>query len=130
MVHSCCHFWCIPNCHFWCIFNYRLHFSQMFEFKPYCVLLNSKNKSYNLLNATKTLNEIDDFNNEIIDELDSIVLFDCERKSLMSNFSLEEINKWNSDYDTSFKKYLIITFGKEYQSINVSVCPSTYFIIS
>ena len=24
MVHSCCHFWCIPNCHFWCIFNYRL----------------------------------------------------------------------------------------------------------
>jgi hypothetical protein len=93
-------------------------FSQKFEFKPYCVLMNSKNKSYNLLNATKSLNEIDDFNNEIIDELDSIVLFDCERKSLMSNFSLEEINKWNSDYDTSFKKYLIITFGKEYQSIN------------
>jgi hypothetical protein len=98
--------------------NFCSSFSQMFEFKPYCVLLNSKNKSYNLLNATKTLNEIDDFNNEIIDELDSIVLFDCERKSLMSNFSLEEINKWNSDYDTSFKKYLIITFGKEYQSIN------------
>ena len=24
MVHSCCHFWCIPNCHFWCILNYRL----------------------------------------------------------------------------------------------------------
>lgn len=92
--------------------------SQIFEFKPYCVLINSKNKSYNLLNATKTLNEIDAINNEIIDELDSIVLFDCERKSLMSNFSLEEINKWNSDYDTSFKKYLIITFGKEYQSIN------------
>lgn len=92
--------------------------SQIFEFKPYCVLINSKNKSYNLLNATKTLNEIDAINNEIIDELDSIVLFDCERKSLMSNFSLEEINKWNSDYDTSFKKYLIITFGKEYQSIH------------
>jgi hypothetical protein len=36
----------------------------------------------------------------------------------MSNFSLEEINKWNSDYDTSFKKYLIITFGREYPSIN------------
>ena len=27
MVHSCCHFWCIPNCHFWCIFNYRLQFN-------------------------------------------------------------------------------------------------------
>jgi hypothetical protein len=98
--------------------NFCSSVSQMFEFKPYCVLINSKNKSYNLLNATKTLNEIDAINNEIIDELDSIVLFDCERKSLMSNFSLEEINKWNSDYDTSFKKYLIITFGKEYQSIN------------
>ncbi len=98
--------------------NFCSSLSQIFEFKPYCVLLNSKNKSYNLLNATKTLNEIDAFNNNIIDELDSIVLFDCERKSLMSNFSLEEINKWNSDYDTSFKKYLIITFGKEYQSIN------------
>lgn len=98
--------------------NFCSSVSQIFEFKPYCVLINSKNKSYNLLNATKTLNEIDAINNEIIDELDSIVLFDCERKSLMSNFSLEEINKWNSDYDTSFKKYLIITFGKEYQSIN------------
>lgn len=98
--------------------NFCSSVSQIFEFKPYCVLINSKNKSYNLLNATKTLNEIDAINNEIIDELDSIVLFDCERKSLMSNFSLEEINKWNSDYDTSFKKYLIFTFGKEYPSIN------------
>lgn len=104
------------------IFNTQKNFcssvSQIFEFKPYSVLLNSKNKSYNLLNATKTLNEIDTINNEIIDELDSIILFDCERKSLMSNFSFEEINKWNSDYDTSFKKYLIVTFGKEYPSIN------------
>jgi hypothetical protein len=98
--------------------NFCSSVSQKFEFKPYCVLMNSKNKSYNLLNATKTLNEIDTINNEIIDELDSILLFDCERKSLMSNFSLEEINKWNSDYDTSFKKYLIITFGREYPSIN------------
>lgn len=104
------------------IINTKINFcssvSQTFEFKPYCILPNSKNKSYNLLNATKTLNEIDALNNSIIDELDSIVLFDCERKSLMSNFSLEEIKKWNSDYDTNFKKYFIITFGNEYQSIN------------
>lgn len=104
------------------IFNTQKHFSnsisQLFEFKPYCSLLNSKNKSYNILNATNTLNDIDSINNEIMDELDSIILFDCERKSLMSNFSFEEINKWNSDYDTSFKKYLIVTFGKEYPSIN------------
>ncbi len=104
------------------IFNTQKHFcrsiTQIFEFKPYCVSFNSKYKSYNLLNATNTLNEIDNINNEIIDGLDSIVLFDCERKSVMSNFSFEEIYKWNSDFDTCFKKYLIITFGKEYQSIN------------
>ena len=51
------------------IINTKINFcssvSQIFEFKPYCVLLNSKNKSYNLLNATQTLNEIDAFNNEI-----------------------------------------------------------------
>jgi len=98
--------------------NFCSSVSQIFEFKPYCVLLNSNNKSYNLLNATKTLREIDTINNEIIDSLDLIILFDCERKNLMSNFSFEEINKWNSDYDSRFKKYLIITFGKEYQSIN------------
>ena len=104
------------------IFNAQKNFcrsvSEIFEFKPFCVELNSKYPSYNLLNADKTLNEIDAINNEIINELDSIVLFDCERRSIMFNFSFEEINKWNSDYDTSFKKYLIITFGKEYQSIN------------
>ena len=98
--------------------NFCSSVSQIFEFKPYCVSINSKYKSYNILNATKTLNEIDIINNKIIDDLDSILLFDCERKSLMTNFSLEKINEWNSDYDTIFKKYLIITFGKEYQSIN------------
>lgn len=98
--------------------NFCSSVSRIFEFKPYCILLDSKNKSYNLLNTTKTLNDIDAVNKEIIDELDSIVLFDCERKSVMSNFSFEEINKWNSDYDTSFNQYLIITFGKEYPSIN------------
>jgi len=103
------------------IFNTQKNFCssvwKKFEFNPYCLLLNSKNKSYNLLNATQTLNEIDIINNELIDELDSIVLFDCERKSLMSNFSFEEINKWNSDYGTKFTKYLIITFGND-KSIN------------
>lgn len=89
-----------------------------FEFKPYCISLNSKNKSYNIINATHTLNEIDKIDSELIDEFDLVVLFDCERKSLMSNFSFEEINKWNSDYNTRFSKYLIVTFGKKHQSIN------------
>lgn len=25
VVHSCSHFWYIPNCHFWRIATYRLH---------------------------------------------------------------------------------------------------------
>jgi len=104
------------------IFNVQKNFcsslSEIFEFRPYCKNLNNKNKSYNLLNATNTLNEIDSANNEIIDELDSVILFDCERKRIMTNFSFEEINKWNSDYGTRFSKYLIITFSKENSSIN------------
>jgi hypothetical protein len=104
------------------IFNVQKNFcsslSQTFEFRPYCTIINDKNKSYNLLNATNTLNEIDLSNNEIIDELDSVILFDCERKRVMTNFSFEELIKWNTDYDTRFTKYLIITFGKDFSSIN------------
>lgn len=92
--------------------------SQKFEFKPYIISINSNRKSYNLANTNNTLNEIDEINNQIINELDSIILFDCERKRLMTNFSFEEITKWNTDYDTRFTKYLIITFGKDYSSIN------------
>lgn len=89
-----------------------------FEYFPIAIELNEASYSANLLNSNKTLNEIDKFNSEIINELDSIVLFDCEHKSLMTNYSFAEINKWNSDYDTNFMQFLIITFGKEYQSIN------------
>lgn len=104
------------------ILNTQINFchllNQLFKSNPFAISLVSKYQSYNLLNATKTLNELDAIDNEIIDELDWIVLFDCERKNLMSNFSYEEIKRWNFEYETNFNKYLIITFGKEYQSIN------------
>lgn len=104
------------------IFNVQKNFcsslSQKFEFRPYAKSIDNNRESYNLLNATRTLNEIDEINSQIIDELDSIILFDCERKRIMTNFSFEEIAKWNTDYDTKFTKYLIITFGKESSSIN------------
>ena len=106
------------------IFNVQNKFSrslfQRFEFRPYTKPIDNNRESYSLLNATRTLNEIDEFNNQIIDELDSIVLFDCERKRIMTNFSFEEIEKWNTDYNTKFTKYLLITFGKESFSINYS----------
>lgn len=104
------------------IFNLQKNFcyslSQKFEFRPYTKSIDNNRESYNLVNATRTLNEIDEINNQIIDELDSIILFDCERKRIMTNFSFEEITKWNTDYDTKFTKYLIITFGKNSSSIN------------
>lgn len=104
------------------IFNVQKNFcsslSQKFEFRPYAKSIDNNRESYNLVNATRTLNEIDEINNQIIDELDSIILFDCERKRIMTNFSFEEIAKWNTDYDTKFTKYLIITFGKVSSSIN------------
>lgn len=104
------------------IFNLQKNFcnslSQKFEFRPYTKSIDNNRESYNLVNATRTLNEIDEVNNQIIDELDSIILFDCERKRIMTNFSFEEIAKWNTDYDTKFTKYLIITFGKKSSSIN------------
>lgn len=104
------------------IFNLQKNFcsslSQKFEFRPYTKSVDNNRESYNLVNATRTLNEIDEINNQIIDELDSIILFDCERKRIMTNFSFEEINKWNTDYDTRFTKYLIVTFGKDFSSIN------------
>lgn len=98
--------------------NFCSSLSQKFEFRPYIKSIDNKRESYNLVNAIKTLNEIDQINNQIIDELDSIILFDCERKKLMTNFSFEEINKWNTDYGTRFTKYLILTFGKDFSSIN------------
>lgn len=104
------------------IFNLQKNFcsslSQKFEFRPYTKSVYNNRESYNLVNATRTLNEIDEINNQLIDELDSIILFDCERKRIMTNFSFEEINKWNTDYDTRFTKYLIVTFGKNFSSIN------------
>lgn len=104
------------------IFNLQKNFCsslfQKFEFRPYIKSIDNNRESYNLVNATRTLNEIDEINNQLIDELDSIILFDCERKRIMTNFSFEEINKWNTDYDTRFTKYLLVTFGKNFSSIN------------
>jgi hypothetical protein len=104
------------------IFNLQKNFcsslSQKFEFRPYTKSVDDNRESYNLVNTTRTLNEIDESNNQLIDELDSIILFDCERKRIMTNFSFEEINKWNTEYNTRFTKYLIVTFGKDFSSIN------------
>ena len=104
------------------IFNTQKNISsqvnQVFKFKPYCVEFGSENLSYTFHNVSKTLNEIDSVSSSFIDSLETIVLFDCERKRIMTNFSFEELNKWNSEYGTIFNKYLIISFGKLPHSLN------------
>jgi hypothetical protein len=54
------------------IFNLQKNFcsslSQKFEFRPYTTSVDNSRESYNLVNATRTLNEIDEINNQLIDE--------------------------------------------------------------
>lgn len=90
----------------------------LFESRPYAIRLGDCNLSYNLINTNKSLNEIDEFQNEILDNLQSIILFDCGHKSEMARYSYDELQKWNNEFSTNFKKYLVVTFGKETKSLN------------
>lgn len=69
--------------------------------------------SFNLLNTKSTLNEIDDIDNSIIDNLETVILFDCDRKKLMQYFSLQDIK----DYGINLKNYLILSFGNRNNSV-------------
>jgi hypothetical protein len=104
------------------LFNSQINFCRLvsnhFETKPFCTSVDSKYISYNVYNSSQTLNDIDNINNEIIDNLKCIILFDCERKKIMTNYSFDEIQKWNKDYGTNLNRYLIVTFGKNVDSIN------------
>lgn len=96
--------------------------NNLFDFllkSPFAVSVENypENKSHNILNTNFTLNELDKYDG-LIDNIETILIFDCDRKKVMSNFTLEEIKKWNSDYETKFKEYLIITFGKDSHSLN------------
>lgn len=86
---------------------------------PFAVFVENypEKKSYNILNTNCTINELDRYDG-LIDNIESILIFDCDRKKVMLSYSLEEIKKWNSDYETKFNDYLIITFGKDSHSLN------------
>lgn len=103
--------------------NYCRAITNSFEFRPFAITLqvdrnDDLKKSYILLNANNSLNDIDKADTSIIDNLETIIQFDCERKKIMANFNTEEITKWNNDLGSNFKQYLIITFGKEVHSFN------------
>ncbi|EHO13113.1 hypothetical protein HMPREF9714_00947 [Myroides odoratimimus CCUG 12901] len=83
---------------------------------PYACTIDNYNAypTFNLLNTKSTLNEIDEIDNSIIDNLENVVLFDCERKRMMQSFSQQDMIK---DYDVNLKKYLIFSFGNKNNSV-------------
>src|SRR5690606_10164362 len=83
--------------------------------RPYACNIENYNSypTFNLLNTKSTLNEIDDIDNSIIDNLETVILFDCDRKKLMQYFSLQDIK----DYDINLKNYLILSFGNRNNSV-------------
>lgn len=95
------------------LFNCQVRLSEflcsIFSTRPYACKIEEYDKypSFNILNTKLTLNQIDEIDNSIIDNLETVILFDCERKKLMQYFSLQDIR----DYDIELGRYLIITFG-------------------
>lgn len=82
---------------------------------PYACAIEDYNlyPTFNLLNTKLTLNQIDEKDNSIINNLQTVVLFDCERKSLMQSFSLKDIK----DFDVNLKRYLVLSFGNKNKSV-------------
>jgi len=100
------------------IFNCQVGLSNSlndsFSSSPYaCMIENSSYPTYNRLNTKLTLNQIDEIDNSIIDNLENLILFDCERKKLMQYFSLLDIK----DYDVNLKRYLILSFDNKNRSV-------------
>ncbi len=101
------------------IFNCQVQLSNsMNDFlatNPYACAIDDYNTypTFNLLNTKLTLSEIDEIDNSFIDNLETVILFDCERKRLMQYFSLQDIK----DYDINLKKYLILSFGNKNNSV-------------
>lgn len=101
------------------IFNCQVQLSKsltdIFNTKPYASTIEGYNvyPTFNLLNTRLTLNQIDEIDNSIIDNLETVVLFDCARRKMMQYFSLQGIK----DFDINLKKYLVLSFGNKNSSV-------------
>lgn len=101
------------------IFNCQVQLSKsltdIFNTKPYASTIEGYNvyPTFNLLNTRLTLNQIDEIDNSIIDDLETVVLFDCARRKMMQYFSLQGIK----DFDINLKKYLVLSFGNKNSSV-------------
>ncbi len=93
--------------------------SGRYSLKPIAVDINNSDFKFscNIINCESSLNDLDQ-KWEFIDSTTNIIMFDCESKRIMLNYSQEELNKWNEEHGTNFKNYFVITFGNATHSIN------------
>lgn len=93
--------------------------AELFKSKAYAISLHefSRVNSYTVLNTESGINQLDGFEN-LVDSLDNIILFDCERKGDFLEYRYNLLQEWNADNGTSFKNLLIITFDKDESNIN------------
>ncbi|MBZ9626654.1 hypothetical protein LB450_00935 [Psychroflexus sp. CAK1W] len=96
-----------------CQVKTKNHLSNYIEVIPYANTIENASIGYNFINTKLTLEDIDRENSQLIDELRTIILYDCERKRVMQNFNSEILNNWNKNYETKFNRLIIITFSKK-----------------
>ena len=93
--------------------------TELFKSKTYAISLPelSRVNSYIILNTESGINQLDRFEN-LVDNLDTIILFDCERKGCFLEYRYDLLREWNADNGTSFKNLLILTFSRDESNIN------------
>lgn len=92
---------------------------QLFKSKIYAIDLPeySNVNSYTVLNTENGINQLDAYEN-LVDNLENVILFDCERKGDFLEYRYNLLQEWNRDNGTSFKNLLILTFDKDESNIN------------
>ena len=92
---------------------------QLFKSKIYAIDLPefSNVNSYTVLNTENGINQLDVYEN-LVDNLENVILFDCERKGDFLEYRYNLLQEWNTDNGTSFKNLLVLTFDKDEPNIN------------
>lgn len=96
-----------------CQIKTKNYLSYFIEAIPYANTIENESIGYNLINTELTLEDIDNENSKLIDQLKSIILYDCERKTIIQNFNSGTLDDWNNNYETNFNRLIIFTYAKK-----------------